>query len=152
VINHEANHIRHKHVRKRILPIIGALSATMFSVSGLAYIVNNHPEIIGGTKSPLKAVINVCSPIATYIGLSTALGFFIRPQEQEADDTTRDEISILKGGIKYFDEIDKITDDSIMAKIFNSRLGNFLSTHPSIPHRIETLKERVTELEATATA
>ena len=75
------------------------------------------------------------------------IGYFTRSQEQEADDDTQDDVAALKGGIKYFDEIEKLTDDNPIAILFNSYWGNILSTHPSTSHRIKTLKERVAKLE-----
>ena len=155
VINHEANHILLKHGRKRLLPTVGAIATSAFVYKGLAYIINNKLEIVGGEKGIDGPALSSLTRDAVDAGLKAAAtvaillthGAFTRPQEQEADDTTRDEISVLKGGIKYFDELEKLTDDNFMMQLFNSYWGNILSAHPSIPHRIETLKERVSELE-----
>jgi len=150
VINHEANHIRHKHLRKRIVPIITALSATSFIQALCAYAVNNNPAVIQAddiqyTFSVKQATIGAAISMIGSLTMLLTLGYFTRPQEQEADDTTRDDASLLNGGIQYFDEVGKITDHKS-----KPILGDLLSSHPSLQHRIKVLKDRIAVLNTAA--
>ena len=154
VINHEANHIRHKHIRGRITTVMATIIGTFAITRTCRYLAENNPEVLGltsddsslGKVSKVLTVLNLCSYIASLSSLP--LLAHCRTQEQEADDTTRNDRALLNGGIKYFGEIEKITDHSPIIVFLNTTFGNFFSTHPSLPHRIEMLKGRLALLDA----
>lgn len=151
VINHEANHMRCKHVHKRMIPLMGTIAASIALGKALMYLVQYNSNIINGGKgenlSPLETLlVNYSVRTITTMCSMLVISYFSRSQEQEADDLTNNDLAVLKGGVKYFEEVKKITDH-----IADSNIRDALSTHPRLSDRIDRLKDRIEILEAAST-
>ncbi len=93
--------------------------------------------------------------LLTNVGLWTA---YMRHREQKADDNIPNDKAILQGGIRFFEHLQKISEENLQ-KIKNSlspgkrqalaliqRLQ--FGSHPPIENRIKKLEERIKKLDS----
>lgn len=111
VLGHESTHILEQDVQRNgmasfLIPICTQIAFSFIPTPFKSFWVQQVSKIFSANT---KGIIN-----------NNALFFKLRNQERYADESVKDDVAILQGGVRYFEKLDANANEQLLRPIINS--------------------------------